>query len=110
MYTIRQILGATLGLNVSGVKMIQSAPTTAPTAEPAVLDPLNQAKELLKKIREASVFKSTELNQLTELLKKAGSVNDDKNKALKTELTSELQKPTRTQAEWNARDYRNPTE
>lgn len=33
-------------------------------------DPLTEAKELLKKIREANFSKSTELQQLQELLKK----------------------------------------
>ena len=34
MYTIRQILGTTLGLTVSGVKMNQAQLTVAPTESP----------------------------------------------------------------------------
>ncbi len=110
MYTIRQILGQTLGLTKSGVKMQFAGLANQPNAGTQALDALTKAKDLLKKIREASIFKGEELKQLTELLKTAGKSEDDRNKALKTELTTELAKPTRTQAEWDARDYTNPTQ
>jgi hypothetical protein len=73
-------------------------------------DPLDTAKKLVKAIRESSFSKSTELQQLKELIQKAAIENATKKDEIIGLITNEIKKPTRTQAEWDNREYGNPTE
>ncbi len=73
-------------------------------------DPLDTAKKLVKAIRESSFSKSTELQQLKELIQKAAIENVAKKDEIIGLITNEIKKPTRTQAEWDSREYGNPTD
>lgn len=86
--------------------MADALPNPVATTE----NPLEKAKELLKKIRESNWSKSSELTEFRALLAKEGKFNEMKTQELKKLLVNELAKPIRTQEEWNARDYTNPTE
>jgi hypothetical protein len=73
-------------------------------------DSLVTANKLVKAIRESSFSKSTELQQLKELIQKAAIENATKKDEIIGLITNEIKKPTRTQAEWDNREYGNPTD
>lgn len=86
MFTIRQ--NKTFGLTRNGLKWEHNTLAVAPVASNSA-DSLTKAKGLLKKIKE-SIFDTTELKELQELLKKAKVENDTKKDDLYSLLNDAL--------------------
>ncbi len=105
MFTIRHSMILTSrDINIKFASPDKQSQASAPQ------DPLDAAKQLIKAIRESSFSKSTEIQQLKELIQKAARANTTKKDEIIGLVTSEIAKPTRTQAEWDNREYGNPTD